>query len=630
MQKEVLKKLEYDLFVVVISAILMAVMYFLIKPSITGYVVFQPTLNPDSNINISNNEYKLNSYTTTAYIINELYTEAKVTKATYDGKDELDKLNATDSQNINVDKDKIFDVKFNKVLNNNDKIYFKTKASDSSTVYLCDASTSCSSPGYGSVSYDGQEDWYSITLSNLPSSKDSFNIDPTKVKFDFINATKNETTITTNTSTFYFKSGIVQTQDIQPSDLSKWDMFSSSYVSNSQNIIFEYSTDSAQTWNTIPQNNNLSQVNSPKIKLRANLTSNGIQTPTLYNIYLNYSAICNENWTCTSWNACFLGSQTRTCTDDNACGTTTNKPAESQSCICNENWTCTDWGSCNEGSQSRVCTDSNSCNTNTSKPDESQTCFHAKDFYLLNQTNVITIKENTLTTLNFTNTQLKIKISSNVTLSFNISQYNSHSNIPTSTESAHKFLDLISTITDISEATLKVYYTDQDITDIDESSLKLYYFNETSSSWQPISTIVNNASNYIEASLTHFSTYGLFGDGKSTPTQSPSRSEKSDSRIAPQPVSLPKSIIPTAPSPQSSPTSLSTTTPTAPSTKPSPKSTPTITPSPQPSLTGQVVKKATIPKIKPLAFIIIFTATILLFIIIKIEHSRYKKSLKTQ
>src|SRR3989344_233998 len=48
---------------------------------------------------------------------------------------------------------------------------------------------------------------------------------------------------------------------------------------------------------------------------------------------------CVESWTtCSSWSVCSGGTQTRTCTDDNNCGTTNNKPAESQSCV----ETCTD------------------------------------------------------------------------------------------------------------------------------------------------------------------------------------------------------------------------------------------------------------------------------------------------
>jgi len=41
---------------------------------------------------------------------------------------------------------------------------------------------------------------------------------------------------------------------------------------------------------------------------------------------------CIENWDCTDWSACVDGSQTRTCTDSNNCGTTINKPGESRSC----------------------------------------------------------------------------------------------------------------------------------------------------------------------------------------------------------------------------------------------------------------------------------------------------------
>jgi hypothetical protein len=45
------------------------------------------------------------------------------------------------------------------------------------------------------------------------------------------------------------------------------------------------------------------------------------------------AAPCSESWSCTAWSACSQGgTQTRTCTDQNACGTTTSKPAESQSC----------------------------------------------------------------------------------------------------------------------------------------------------------------------------------------------------------------------------------------------------------------------------------------------------------
>jgi len=43
-------------------------------------------------------------------------------------------------------------------------------------------------------------------------------------------------------------------------------------------------------------------------------------------------ASCVENWVCSSWSICGNGLQSRTCSDSSNCGTTANKPTESQSC----------------------------------------------------------------------------------------------------------------------------------------------------------------------------------------------------------------------------------------------------------------------------------------------------------
>jgi len=43
--------------------------------------------------------------------------------------------------------------------------------------------------------------------------------------------------------------------------------------------------------------------------------------------------LCKPNWQCTQWTTCNIaGVQTRQCTDLNSCGSTTDKPPESQSC----------------------------------------------------------------------------------------------------------------------------------------------------------------------------------------------------------------------------------------------------------------------------------------------------------
>ena len=41
---------------------------------------------------------------------------------------------------------------------------------------------------------------------------------------------------------------------------------------------------------------------------------------------------CEEKWTCTEWSECKNELQSRTCTDENECGTFKNKPEESQIC----------------------------------------------------------------------------------------------------------------------------------------------------------------------------------------------------------------------------------------------------------------------------------------------------------
>jgi len=59
----------------------------------------------------------------------------------------------------------------------------------------------------------------------------------------------------------------------------------------------------------------------------ANVTTETNQTPT--NVT---TPACVEKWTCGNWTACDKGGQSRTCTDENNCDTTIQKPAITQSC----------------------------------------------------------------------------------------------------------------------------------------------------------------------------------------------------------------------------------------------------------------------------------------------------------
>jgi len=128
-------------------------------------------------------------------------------------------------------------------------------------------------------------------------------------------------------------------------------------------------------------------------------------------------AICTENWACSDWTECINGTQTKSCTDTNNCGTEDDKPDETQTCVletctpnctdkvcgdsdgcegtcedceegyscesnscelivktCTEEWNCGSWSDCSGSSQTRTCTDTNDCGTEENKPTETQTC----------------------------------------------------------------------------------------------------------------------------------------------------------------------------------------------------------------------------------------------------------------
>jgi len=45
-----------------------------------------------------------------------------------------------------------------------------------------------------------------------------------------------------------------------------------------------------------------------------------------------YPPACSSSWTCSGWSACSSGTQSRTCIDQNACGTPQGRPPESRPC----------------------------------------------------------------------------------------------------------------------------------------------------------------------------------------------------------------------------------------------------------------------------------------------------------
>src|SRR3989338_2160698 len=55
---------------------------------------------------------------------------------------------------------------------------------------------------------------------------------------------------------------------------------------------------------------------------------NNQRNATGYPVTLGAATTCTESWICAAWSACANSTQTRTCTDANSCGTTTNRRSE--------------------------------------------------------------------------------------------------------------------------------------------------------------------------------------------------------------------------------------------------------------------------------------------------------------
>lgn len=102
------------------------------------------------------------------------------------------------------------------------------------------------------------------------------------------------------------------------------------------------------------------------INVTANDTSGNINSAAA-NITIN-ATICTPSWSCGAWGACnSTFNQTRTCTDSNSCGLTTNEPVTVQSCTptvsCSPQWNCTAWtpDPCTvDENQTQFCTNMNS------------------------------------------------------------------------------------------------------------------------------------------------------------------------------------------------------------------------------------------------------------------------------
>jgi len=311
MKKGVKKKAKIEVKIqialVLLTVIFITLVYYFVPPTFIGYTVLQGSkidISNASNFNYNDSEVEivngiisLKQITTTNNYTEEkkitVYAESAI-RYTNDGTVNVtEEISALDGEITNIDKNKIFDVAFNETLENNDTLNFYLKGINDGSeteIYLCQVSAQCSSPGYGKLDYNGSEGWFSITIENLPSPVQSFNIDPpVKVKFDYINATKIILEEHSETNISYPHSSAITTE-IALQNLVSWDSLEAEEILNDQNISYEYSADSGLTWELIGDSKNLTNVSvsTQKIMIRIILYSNGTAAPSISSLNITY------------------------------------------------------------------------------------------------------------------------------------------------------------------------------------------------------------------------------------------------------------------------------------------------------------------------------------------------------
>ena len=414
-------------------------------------------------------------------------TKGNITKALYDPNDKTSKIQSKDDDKLEVNKNKLFNIIFDNKLDNGDIISFYIDNGDQGDVYLCDYGDDCSTPGYGLVNFNGNEGWFNLTIIGLSSPKDTFNINTDKdMKLDYIKAAHIDITEHSSTNISYPKSASIETKDISIAGLSSFLNFHKNEMLNGQNANYYYSLDSGSSWNAIPQNNNLSEVpvSSGKIRIKADIAANGSETPIIYDFAVSYlTRICNEDWNLTYGTCLSNNTQLKYYIDKNECGTTNNLPTDNstyESCVYDKPQNPTEL-LIGAGNESKV---------------------------------LINIKA----------------ISTISTDSISVTEYGTNSkNSTPSLKELGRYIDITADDAikqNFTTITIRLYYTDGDIenANIDEETLRIHYFNDTNNQWQILNSTVNTTGNYVEVTIEHLSTFGIFGEEKESASESSSSS----------------------------------------------------------------------------------------------------------
>ncbi|MBI2508039.1 hypothetical protein HYV89_03745 [Candidatus Woesearchaeota archaeon] len=246
------------------------------------YIITLQNLNQPTkifNLN-SDEEIKLD------YINSSL---GNITKFWYDPSDKTTKVNAQENTTLEVEENKIAEMIFSSNLQNNDIIQIYLKNEEAANLYLCSAGEECTSSNLGQIYFPNQQGYYNLTIQNLNSASKIFNLNSDEeIKLDYIEAIRVTETDHSETNTTYPETANVTTNDFTVENLMYWDSLVTEEILNGQNIDYEYSANSGESWEAAPEDKNLSAVNSTAIRIRAIFSSNTTATPSISLINITY------------------------------------------------------------------------------------------------------------------------------------------------------------------------------------------------------------------------------------------------------------------------------------------------------------------------------------------------------
>jgi len=327
-----------NIFLAVAAVIGIAVLIYFIGAEYTGFAAYGNELFFDNNsnyasydINFSDSEMKLISYTSMENITTEQNYNYYIDEAEYDDEDVDELVKEYDALFLAMDQDGErleFELDDKKFINNQTIALHIINGSESD-IYLCRSNGACEYNGTNFIGggYYSNPGFYNITIVNLEYEKKKIYLKSDEdIDIDYIYMIERNISEELTEEAYFKEQGSIETENI--SIFGDFNYFDANFELNNQTIEFYYREN--ETWNSL----NAGNITFNPEKLKIVLKSDKANTPVLNNFSLSYTMPCEENWTCTSWTGCINDTKTRICNDDNLCGTEINKPEETE--LCNE------------------------------------------------------------------------------------------------------------------------------------------------------------------------------------------------------------------------------------------------------------------------------------------------------